>query len=260
MNNQVRLVACDVDGTLLFNYAPALPASTLQVIGELLDQGIAFVPASGRAYDSLCKLFGPYAQRMVIIANNGTIAYRNDQPVFRSAMDRSLGASLIGALEATGDLEVLVTGARTSYMHPKDPRFISFMSDTVGFDITVVDDLQAIDEPFTKISAYFPSRVIDDRPWVEAFGERCSIAVAGFGWLDFMPKGTSKARALAAVLDLLQVAPENVVALGDEQNDLEMLQMAGLSIAMETGDPRVIEAADRTTSSAEAELRKLLTL
>ena len=61
-----------------------------------------------------------------------------------------------------------------------------------------------------------------------------------------------------AVLEQLGVAPENAMALGDECNDLEMLQLAGLSIAMEGGDPRVIEAADRTTASAESELRKLL--
>ena len=73
-----------------------------------------------------------------------------------------------------------------------------------------------------------------------------------------MPIGTSKARALRAVLELLDIAPENIVAFGDARNDLEMLQMAGLSIAMEAADPRLIEIADRTTSDAESELRKIL--
>ncbi len=254
----VELIACDVDGTLLFNYDPELPTSTLEVIGSLLDRGITFVPASGRAYDSLCKLFGPLASRMPFIANNGTVAYRNGEVVFRSIMERELGNALIDTIVASGDCEVLVTGARTSYVHPKDPGFLDFMRNTLGFDVTVVDDVKSIDEPFTKISVYYPSRVVDERYWTEQFGNRCSIASAGFGWVDMMPIGTSKARALRAVLELLDIAPENIVAFGDARNDLEMLQMAGLSIAMEAADPRLIEIADRTTSDAESELRKIL--
>ena len=258
MEREIELVACDVDGTLLFDYAPALPASTLEVVKQLLDQGIMFVPASGRAHDSLCNLFGPLAQRMTLIANNGTIAYRDGEVVFRSVMDRALGDELIDAMLADDDCEALVTGARTSYMQPKSPDFIAFMRETVGFHITVVDDLKAVDEPYTKISAYYPSRIVDEKPWAARFGSRCSIATAGFGWLDVMPLGTSKARALAAVLEQLGVSPEHAMALGDARNDLEMLQLVGSSIAMEDGDPRTIEAADRTTASAEGELRKLL--
>jgi len=154
MEREIELVACDVDGTLLFDYAPALPASTLEVVKQLLDQGIMFVPASGRAHDSLCNLFGPLAQRMTLIANNGTIAYRDGEVVFRSVMDRALGDELIDAMLADDDCEALVTGARTSYMQPKSPDFIAFMRETVGFHITVVDDLKVVDEPYTKISAY----------------------------------------------------------------------------------------------------------
>lgn len=258
MAGKVELVACDVDGTLLFDYAPALPEGTLEAIGLLLDSGIAFVPASGRAYDSLLRLFGPLAPRMPIIANNGTIAYRGGEVIFRSVMDRALGEELIDAMLAAGDCEALVTGAHTSYAQPKDPGFVDFMRETVGFDVTVVDDLKAVDEPFTKISTYYPSRVVDENYWVGKFGDRCSIASAGYGWVDAMPSGTSKARALAAVLEQLGVDPENAAALGDARNDLEMLQMVGLSIAMEQGDPRIVAAADKTTSSAVGELLKLV--
>ena len=258
MTHTIEAIACDVDGTLLFDYAPALPASTLEVVGQLLDRGIVFMPASGRAYDSLCNLFGPLASRMPLIANNGTIAYRAGEVVFRSVMDRDLGDALIDAMLASDDCEALVTGARTSYMQPKNPEFYSFMRETVGFDITIVDDLKAIDEPYTKISAYYPTRVVDEKPWIERFGGQCSIATAGFGWLDVMPLGTSKARALTAVLEQLGIFPENVMAIGDARNDLEMLQLVGLAIAMEGGDSRTIEAADRTTASAERELRRLL--
>jgi len=254
----IKLVACDVDGTLLFDYAPALPESTLDVIGLLLDSGIVFTPASGRAYDSLRRLFAPYVDRMPFIANNGTVAYRNGEVVYRSVMERSLGESLIDAMLEKDDLEALVTGAHTSYAQPKDPHFTDFMRNEVGFDITVVDDLKAVDEPFTKISVYYPSRIVDEAYWANRFGGECTVASAGYGWVDMMPTGTSKAAALSALLELLDIAPENVAAFGDARNDCEMLQLAGLSIAMENADPRLIQIADRTTANAEHELRQLL--
>ena len=255
----IDLVACDVDGTLLFDYAPAIPESTMEVIGRLLDCGIMFVPASGRAYDSLCKLFAPFADRMPFIANNGTIAYRNGEAVFRSTMERSLGESLIDAMLENDDVEALVTGAHTSYAQPKSPDFIDFMRNDLGFHITIVDDLKAIDEPLTKISAYYPSRIVDEAYWTSRFGGKCTIATAGYGWVDVMPMGTSKASALSALLDLLGIPPENVAAFGDARNDCEMLQLAGLSIAMETADPRLIKIADRTSADAAQDLARFLT-
>ena len=132
------------------------------------------------------------------------------------------------------------------------------MREEVGFDVTVVDDLKSIDEPFTKISAYYPSRVVNEAYWADRFGQECTVASAGYGWVDMMPTGTNKATALSALLDLLGIAPENVAAFGDARNDCEMLQLAGLSIAMETGDSRLVDIADWTTASAERELERLL--
>ena len=254
----IELVACDVDGTLLFDYAPEIPPSTMEVIGRLIEQGIVFVPASGRAYDSLRKLFAPFADKIPFVANNGTVAYLNGEVAFRSVMERSLGEMLIDTILATGDCEALVTGANTSYVQPKNPRYITFLREELGFHITEVDDLKAIDEPFTKISTYYPSRIVDEGFWTDRFGGQCEIAAAGYGWVDMMPTGTNKAKAISVLLELLDVNPDNVVAFGDARNDCEMLKLAGHSIAMEAGDPRLIEIADRTTSSAERELARII--
>ena len=87
----------------------------------------------------------------------------------------------------------------------------------------------------------------------------CLIAQALFGFWNFALTGTPMEFFKGgAVLEQLGVSPEHAMALGDARNDLEMLQLVGSSIAMEDGDPRTIEAADRTTASAEGELRKLL--
>ena len=260
-----ELIACDVDGTLLFDYAPALPESTVEVIGQLIDRGIAFVPASGRTYGSLCRLFAPLADKLIAsptnmacVAENGTIAYRGGDVVFRSTMERALGETIIRRMLDTDECEAMVSGAHTSYVQPKDPAFPTFLRDVVGFDVTVVDDLTAIDEPFTKISAFYPSYEVDEQRWADWFGDRCAVATGGYGWVDMMPKDTSKAVALAALLELLDVDPAHVMALGDAGNDCEMLRFVGCSVAMETGDSRVKAVADRTAPNAEQEFRRLL--
>ena len=55
--NEIKLIACDLDGTLLLHGAQACTRKALELIGELCDRGIYFVPASGRQYPNLRRLF-----------------------------------------------------------------------------------------------------------------------------------------------------------------------------------------------------------
>ena len=64
------------------------------------------------------------------------------------------------------------------------------------------------------------------------FGGRCAITTAVPGMLEFLPLGASKGAAVAKLLKRLDIDPANVLALGDGENDVEMLRLAGTSVAM----------------------------
>ena len=91
-----RLIACDVDGTLLPEGQAVLAPETISLIERLLDAGIVFVPASGRQHPNLLRVFAPFIGRIPLVAENGTIAFLEDEPVFRATMDMGLAHEVIG--------------------------------------------------------------------------------------------------------------------------------------------------------------------
>jgi hypothetical protein len=75
------------------------------------------------------------------------------------------------------------------------------------------------------------------------FGGRCAITTAVPGMLEFLPLGASKGAAVAKLLKRLDIDPANVLALGDGENDVEMLRLAGTSVAMGGSSALVVDAA-----------------
>lgn len=253
-----RLVACDVDGTLLKEGQTSLPKSTMVLISQLLDAGIVFVPASGRQYANLRNLFARFADRLPFVAENGTIAFMDGKPMFRAEMERGLGDEIVQTILARPGYEVLVSGVEASYIQPKDSAFVTFIRDEIRYTVSVVDDMRAMDEQYSKISGYRPNIRADEAFWHDRFDARCTVAVSGSAWIDFIPKGASKALGLRAVCRRLGIAPGDVVAIGDNDNDVEMLDFAGLSIVMASGSERAKAHARRSAASADDALSAIL--
>jgi hydroxymethylpyrimidine pyrophosphatase-like HAD family hydrolase len=69
--------------------------------------------------------------------------------------------------------------------------------------------------------------------------------------LEFMPKGVTKARGIQVLCDTLGISVDEVMALGDEENDLPMIEYAGLGVAMENAVPEVKAVSKFITKTNE---------
>ena len=255
-----RLIACDVDGTLLPDGQFALAPDTVALIHALLDKGIVFVPASGRQYVNLQRVFRPFLGQIPFVAENGTIAFIGDKAVFRACMSQELGNTIVRAILEREECEALVSGARISYIQPKDPAFARFMREELHYQCQAVRDLTQLPEAYSKISAYHP-HVADDAPyWRARFGDTCTVAVSGLTWIDLMPAGISKASGLAAICEHLGIAPEECLAIGDNDNDAEMFDFVAHPIAMATGSEKARAHARETTENVNDIFKRVLEL
>ena len=81
------------------------------------------------------------------------------------------------------------------------------------------------------------------------FHERYEIIKTRSMLLEFMPKGVTKAYGISLLAKDLGLEPAEIMAIGDEENDLPMIEYAGLGVAMENAVPAVKESADYITSS-----------
>ena len=80
--------------------------------------------------------------------------------------------------------------------------------------------------------------------YCQRHGEECSIAVTSEKFLEFMSPNASKGKALLKLAESTGIAREDIVCLGDSENDLSMFDVAGLSIAVANASSSVLEAAD----------------
>ena len=84
----IKLVASDLDGTLLLNKAQSLPEEIFPLIRQLQEMGIIFVAASGRQYPNMRKLFAPVASEISYISENGALAVDHGEVLYQDSFDR----------------------------------------------------------------------------------------------------------------------------------------------------------------------------
>jgi len=220
----IRLVASDIDGTLLQGGARALSDELFGLIRVLKKRGILFCAASGRQYRSMRALFAQAEDDIAYLCENGAIVYRGGSVVSKLAMERADALALIGQIQAQEQCEVLISGADTSYLLPKHPDYVDHIRYFVGNHITRVKRAQDIPEDILKVSAY------------------CRDGAA------------SHAQTLGGELG---VRPQEVIAFGDNFNDVPMLDLVGSPYIMQGAVPALLERYPMQCARVEDVLRKL---
>lgn len=235
----IRLIACDIDGTLLQNGETRVSDRFFREARRLMERGIAVCPASGRQYSSLRRLFAPMQKELYFLCENGAAVFGPGDPgplLSKTVMDRALSLALCRQILEQPDCEVLVSGTNTSYLCPKDPDFADRIRFFVGNNTTVLPSLEAIPEDIIKISAYCPKGADTLEPILApAWREHFQVAIAGPSWLDFTlaDKGTG----IRALCRELNISADEVMVFGDNYNDIPMLEAAGHPYLMASAAP-----------------------
>ena len=91
----IKLIASDLDGTLLLNGAQSLPEELFPLIKKLKEMGILFVAASGRQYANMKRMFAPVADEIAYISENGGLALQNDKVLYQDSFDPALVKEIV---------------------------------------------------------------------------------------------------------------------------------------------------------------------
>ena len=255
-----RLIACDIDGTLMAYDESDLSPRLFPLIEALEARGVLFCPASGRQYASLRRLFALVADRLIYLCENGGILYGRDGEVLgRTVMERSRALALSRDILAQPACELLISGANMSYVVCKRPGLDEQLRHFTGNRVTVLSCPEEMPEAFLKVSAYCPDGAARYAPllgptWAAEF----PMAIGGPKWLDFAlaDKGTGMRILLAA----LAIDPAEVMAFGDNANDLPMLEAVGMPYVVDRSPLRDLPADWRRCERVEDVLEALLEL
>lgn len=255
----IKLIASDLDGTLLLGGTQTLPEGICERILKLKEKGILFVAASGRQYANLRRLFAPVQDEIAYICENGCMVFYKGKKIYKAHMDYNLGQEMLQAIMKKDTAEVLLSGENTSYLQPKKEDYRVLVEDVVKNNVTVVEDILHTQESYFKISLYEEKGIGESfQYWNKMFGNRAEVVTSGHEWLDMMPKGENKGKALEILMKYLKIESSQCLAFGDNYNDIEMLTVAGHGCAMETGKEAVKKLCKYHTDTVANALDEIL--
>lgn len=255
----IKFIASDLDGTLLRNGAQQPSGEALELIRALRDKGVLFAAASGRQYQNLRRIFWPVSRDMVILAENGCLVTYRDRVLFQKELDRDIAMELIREIMAMGeDCEVLISSPQSYWLLPKTLRYLEEVLNRWGMTICTARTPEDICDPILKISLCMLNG-LDPKVAEEMsarWRDRFKTAVSGKEWLDFTLG--DKGMGIRAIQKEFGFKKEEIAVFGDNFNDVEMLDEAGLAYVMDTAPEAVKAHGNRSCSRVEDSLREIL--
>lgn len=240
---EIRLVAVDMDGTLL-DADGNVPPGLWPLLDRMREAGIAFAPASGRQHATLRREFGAHGDGLVFIAENGTYVTRGDEEISSDPMDRTFVDDLIRDIRGfSHEVGIVLCGKRSAYVEQPAPAFRS-QAEKYYARLSDVDDLTAVDDEVLKVAVFdAEDGEKNTAPALAQYRRSHQVVVSGHHWVDVMNQGVSKGRALRAIQEMLGVSAAQTAVFGDYLNDLDMMDAAHFSFAMDNAHPDVAAAA-----------------
>lgn len=244
----IKLIASDMDGTLLDDNKN-LPENFKEVIQKLFDKKIRFVISSGRSYCTLKEQFSEYIDDMTFICDNGAYIVDKGKEISISVLPKEKVIDIVKFC-AELDLTVLLCGRNGTWhnAHTKD-QLVSVCQYYVNQ--VHMDDLTQCDDDIYKIAVLQESGIENDGypKLLNKFGDDFNVQLSGERWSDIMNKDVTKGNALRKLENRLGIKYEETMAFGDYLNDVEMLNNAYYSFAMENSHNAVKKVANFMTGS-----------
>jgi Cof subfamily protein (haloacid dehalogenase superfamily)/HAD superfamily hydrolase (TIGR01509 family) len=252
----IKLLIADVDGTLV-TPAKSLTERTLAAVERLRAAGVGFTITSGRPPRGMAKLIEPLKITTPVAAFNGGMFVKPDLTtvIAQRTIPSAAAKQAVDYLLAAG-LDVWVYQGNDWFLRDRNAWRVDRERHNVGFEPIVVGDLDSVlDEPIKIVG------VSEDRPLVErcegALGERLGAEATAARsqpyYLDVTHPEANKGMVVRESARILKLPLEDVATIGDMPNDLPMLHIAGVSIAMGNASPEVQRIARHVTTSNDDE-------
>lgn len=246
----IKLIATDVDGTLVKDGTMQIDPEYMTVIKELVQKGIIFAVCSGRQFISERKLFAPIKDQLLYITDGGTVVRTPQEILMVHTMPRDVWSGMCRMVqEQMPHCDCFVATPDYCLAEDAGSRMFHWLRDSYGYDIREAERLSDIpDQDIIKFTVYHKSACEEMCAplFTPAWKDKAQLAAAVKEWMDCNPLGANKGTAIEFVQKHFGISPEETCTFGDNLNDIEMLQNAGRSYAVANARAEVIAAAKDT--------------
>ena len=238
----VKLIVSDIDGTLV-GKSGKVSERTLAAFRACEQKKIPVIVASGRTFYGAKNLALEAGLNAPIISANGGRCDMDlsgeGTPVYEDTLDAAISMKIYERLKKAGCFMTSYVGKRIYVLNETNGygSTCAWKSEAVkGLDYVIMDDAERFLNEGTvapyKYEAYSDDRALMEELRKDFLGMGLSVSSAFPFNLEIMPAGGGKGKAIRALSEKLGVSMEEVMAIGDGSNDLGMLEVSGVSVAM----------------------------
>jgi len=253
-NRSIRLVVADLDGTLL-NSQHEITPFTEKMIRAAQAQGVLFTVATGKTFPSTVDVIKQFAIDIPVICGNGTQVFAPDGTLLHEdPIPQDYALEAIDLAQARGFAPIIYT-AKGLMASARDANVEELVAHHEPEPELVGDLKQALLHGRKAYKLVLmrqdPSEVVRfQQELLRVFDGRAQIVNSGLlSLVEVMPCGVTKGTALVHILEHVGLDLEETMCLGDNCNDLDMIQRAGIGVAMGHAPPDVRQYADYVTGT-----------
>ena len=251
----IKLIATDLDNTLL-DKDGSVPPETVAALAKAEEKGVTVTVATGRSFASARGVAEMIGGNGLAICYNGSQIRRlaDGMVLYSGCVDKDVQRGIIEFVHERGlylqmydNDEIVVETLRLDMHNDPDLKFASHRE--------VGDFLKEplFDTPKMMIAADPAEVPALQAELEEMFAGRIFCAQSEPHLIEIMPAAVNKGTALAALCQEMGIRREEIMALGDNTNDMHLLQAAGLAIAVANAVPRLQEYADYVCKGERSE-------
>ena len=237
----IRMILTDLDHTLL-KQDGSISEKTLRTIAACRTKGIRFAIATARYWigaERYIDLLNPDFE----ITTDGTLIHSRGECIYSCAFSETETNTIIQSIaEAVPGAEITTACGKIVYWNSRHISESPRLHKAVYCDYSSFLDVQA-----NKIAAEMP-----EESAARNIAEKLNCKLQCYReekLFAFMPLGSGKTAAIKALAENSGISLEDIVAFGDDLNDIEMLKLCGTGVAVANAVPQVLEAADEITLS-----------
>ena len=237
----IKMILTDLDHTLL-RQDGTVSENTLSVLKECRAKGIIFAIATARYWigaEKYIKQLRPDYE----ITTDGTLIHSNDECVYSCEFTVKETNQIVDSIfEIMPDAEVTVANKKRVFWNSKH------ISESEKLYKAVYNDYsKPLKVGANKIVAELP-----DEKMAVRIADKAGCRLQGYRgerWYSFIPKDSGKTMAIKYLSEKNGIEIKDIAAFGDDSNDIEMLKMCGMGIAVSNAVPEVLKIADEVTLS-----------
>ena len=256
----IKLICIDMDGTLL-KTENEIGLEDQLAIKQAVEQGVLVSITTGRVFNCAQLYANEIGLKTLIIASNGAyIGDVNGQDIYCNPLDIQDIRYFLELTSQQGLLSYLTAkfGVISTVELP-ETNIYKRLNQTLKSDEQIrLEVLEGVEE----IIAHYPTDILkgvcigEDASQLDKvkqqIKQKCPHLEVVSSWknnFEVMRKGSSKGEAVAQLAKFYQISPDEVMCIGDSENDLSMIEFAGIGVAMGNAMDQVKEVADFVTKT-----------